>query len=210
MSAPKKKILGPIEIVSFLAAIIIIGYITLKSNGGKVYERAESTEITNNPTGEGQTYSGRRANTQREDQKVEDILRQISDQFGEDKVVRSVPNDKSSQPSMSKDELNYINQVRNKKKEDARTDEEIDWFSILKASHKTYSKVKNVFEDAGIDIGDAERGVSTALVNEAAERTIYRKLEEYFDIPPEKTKDFAQKGQQKISDWARFVDENKE
>lgn len=209
MSVPKKKIIGPIELVTLLVAIIIIAYVTLKSGGGKVYEKTESTQITNNPTGEGQEYTGKRPNQEQEDQKVEEILRQISDQFGKDKVVRSETQEEAAK-QMSPDELRYINEVRRQKKEETPAGQTIDWFKILKASHQTYSKVKDVFQDAGIDISEAERGISTAIVNEAAERTIYNRIEQYFDIPPEKTKAFARKGQQKVSDWARFVDENQE
>jgi hypothetical protein len=209
MTLPKKKILGPIEIVTLLGLIILIGYITLKSGGGKVYERSESTQITNNPTGEGLEYSGRRPNKDLENQKVEDILRQISDQFGKENVVRTEVTE-SNTPQMSADELRYINDVRRQTEEETPPGKDINWFQILKASHKTYSKVKDVFQDAGIDISEAERGITSTLVNEAAERTIYNKMEEYFNIPADKTEAFARSGQRKISDWARFVDESKE
>lgn len=202
----KKKILGPIEIISLLAAIMLIAYITFKAGGGKLTERTETVQITDNPQFEDNHTQIRKYHDPKQEESVEEILRKISDQFGKDKVVRS---DETilENSDVSEDEMKFLKNVKRDKQTQAR-DDTIDWFAVINSSRKTYSKVKSVFESAGVDLSNAEIGIASALVNEAAERTVYSKMESVFGIPEEKAKNFAKKGQNAVSDWARFVNNN--
>lgn len=207
MSEPKKKIVGPLELTVFIGVLILLAYIVLKSGGGSIIERTETVEIVNdnNRIGKAQNENYR---SQDKDAGVEEILRQIEDQYSG--TPGTTPSSDKSVPSakMSKDERQYLESVKEEKEKKAR-DEGVDWFSVLRASHKTYKNVKSVFEKAGIDVQAAEN-VTSELANEAVARSFYSNLEKTFQIPEEEARAFAGKGQKALSDWARFVEEKDE
>jgi hypothetical protein len=47
------------------------------------------------------------------------------------------------------------------------------------------------------------------LKNELVANMVYSKIEELFQIPEEKARAFGETGKKAMSDWAKFVDENK-
>ena len=200
MSIKKKKIFGPLEITIFIAAIGLLAYIGLKSGGGSIIEKTESLEITNNPKGSAEPKI--RKDQPSEDESVEAVLRQISDQFsGETGDYQEQK--KKEKEVMSADERAFLEEVKEKNPD---KDSTTDWFSILRASHKTYTKVKSAFESAGIDVKAAEN-LTSSLANEVAAKAVYSKLEETFGIPEKEAKAFAEKGEKALSDWAWFVEE---
>ena len=200
----KKKIFGPIEIFAFLATVGILGYIALKGGGGSILERTETVEITDNPNFVGGEKKAKKSRNE-DEESVEMILGQIADQYSSGKSTQSTPK-QLEKAGMSKDELEYLEEVKQKKKVE-ESDDSIDWFSVLRTSHKTYSNVKSAFEKAGINVESVEGNVASKLANEVAARSFYNKLEEMFDIPSEDARAFAEKGEKAVSDWARFVEE---
>jgi len=200
----KKKIFGPIEIFAFLATVGILAYIVLKGGGGSILERTETVEITDNPNFVGSEKKAKEYRAD-EEESVEMILEQIADQYSNDTPAQSTQKQLKN-AGMSKDELKYLEEVKQKKKVEKK-DDSLDWFSILRTSHKTYSNVKSAFEKAGINVESVEGNVASKLVDEVAARSFYNKLEEMFDIPSEDARAFAEKGEKAVSDWARFVEE---
>ncbi|MFT5386308.1 MAG: hypothetical protein ACI8VT_002853 [Saprospiraceae bacterium] len=204
MIEKKKKIFGPLEISLFIGAMLLLAYIGLKSGGGNVMEKTETVEITDNPMQSGGEERAKRKFSEKEDESVEMILQQIVDQFSKGETDFQGQK-KSEKIVMSEDEKAFLEEVKERKEPEVKNDS-VDWFSILRASHQTYTNVKSVFEDAGIDVSAAEN-VTSALANEAAANVFSAKMKEMFDIPEKDTKAFAKKGEKALSDWARFVEE---
>lgn len=204
MSENKKKIFGPLEIFTVLLVIALLAYMAMKNGGISIMERTETVEILDKPNNENRQPRKYRPT---EEEHVDNILRQIADQYaGKPSQTNTQVRKEAIKKEMSPDEMAYLESVKQKEQKKSKQ-ESIDWFTVLSTSHKTYKRVKSVFEKAGIDVGQAEANVGAKLVDEVAARTFYSKMEELFDIPEEEARAFAGKGEKALSDWARFVDE---
>ena len=201
------KILGPVELVVLIVALLLIAYILLKNQGGSVYEKSETIQIIDNPQMEGGERQVRNYEM-REEERVEVILQQLSEDFTEENNS-SVKERINIDNAISDDELNYLEEVKQKHKEEEAFISPSDWLSILQASHKTYSKLKSVFEEAdSANKKVKEDNVSNLLENAIVAKNIYSKIEELFNIPEEDARAFAKQGKKAISDWAEFVEQN--
>ncbi len=204
-----RKIIGPVELVILLIALLLIAYILLKSTGGSVFEQAEEIQIVDNPvSGEGKKQV-RNYEMQNED-RVEVILQQLSENYTDEK--NTMPKDEINyDKTISEDELNYFEEVKEKHAKKDTSKNPSDWLTILQASHKTYSKIKSVFENAD-NSGKAvkEDNVSKMLENAIIANNIYSKIEELFQISEEDAKAFAEKGKNAVSDWAEFIEQNQQ
>ncbi len=208
MENKKKKLFGPIELFAFIATVGVLGFLAFKGGGGSIMERTEHVEITDNP----RTVGGpkkKREYYPTDDESVEMILQQIADQYGNGSTSSWKTQKKLKEAGMTEDEVEFLEEVKEQKKTE-NPSKSVDWFAVLRSSHKTYSKVKSVFEKAGIDVEKAGGDVTSKLANEVAARTFYSKMEEMFDISKEDSKAFAKKGEQALSDWARFVEEKRQ
>lgn len=208
MTEKKKKIIGPLELITLLLAIGLIGYIVLQNGGIGMMEKTEHIEIIDNPR-QGETKKRVRKYEYKEDSEdVEAVLRQIANQYAGERINRKTEK-KLEDAGMSKGEVNFLKGVQAKKRERPEMDS-VDWLAVFNASRKTYAKVKSVFENAGIDVEETEDKVTSKIVNDVTANVFYSKLEEVFNISEADAKAFAQKGERALSDWARFVEENKE
>ena len=63
---------------------------------------------------------------------------------------------------LSNDEAKYLKEVQSEHDFDATVQNVKDWYSILKASHNTYSKVKSILQDVSGD-STTEENVNTML-----------------------------------------------
>jgi len=110
----------------------------------------------------------------------------------------------------SKDEVDYLKNRYDGKEMPTRNS--TDWLDVLTKSHRTYTQVKDVFEDLGIDskkilnVDNASKVLSNPLVAES----VYKKMEREFGIPKEYSEDFAKKNATNLEDWAKFVEEKME
>lgn len=196
------------EIGAFVITVIVLGYIGLKKGDGSMFQRIENVQIIDNAKEEGGEKQIREYDASKDEENVEDILAQIANQhasgvstYKEERQLEKV--------GMSEDELRYLDEVKRKNQKNKSTNS-ADWFSILRGAHKTYSSVKTAFEEAGIEVDLVDDDVSSALVNEVAARTFSAKMNDLFGIPEEETRAFAKKGEKALSDWARFVEEQKQ
>ena len=203
----KKKLISPVELVILIVALSLIAYILLKNSGGNLYERSETIQIVDNPSAEGEEKQVRNYEMREED-RVEVILQELSEQYTEENNTTSKDRINYDQ-TLSDDELKYLDEVKEKHKEEEEFISPSDWLTILKASHKTYKSIKSVFEDADSS-GKAvkEDNVSNMLDNAIVAKNIYSKIEELFQIPEEDAKAFAEQGKKAMSDWAEFVEQN--
>jgi len=203
---PKRKIIGPLELGVLVIALGLIAYILLKSSGGNVYERSEKTQIVDNPSVEERKKQIRNYEMQ-DDDRVEVILQQLSEHYTDNTPapVESINEEKA----ISEDEMNFFEDVKKRKAQDTNTISPSDWLAILQTSHKTYKKIKSVFEDADASGKPVkEDNVSRLLQNELVANTVYSRIEELFGIPEAEVKNFADQGKKAVSDWAEFVEEN--
>lgn len=207
MSGEKKKILGPFEIITFLLAIAIIAYIVFQQDGIDIMERTEQIEIVDNPGYASEKKKVRKYENPQSEENIEAVLRQIANEYTT-KDVNPEAEKKLEKAGMSKGEVNYLRGLK-ERKTTMKEEESIDWLAVFNASRKTYAKVKSVFEKAGIEIEETEDKVVSGLINEVAAKTFYTKIEETFNISEAEARAFAQKGERTLSDWARFMEENK-
>ena len=203
----KKKLISPVELVILIVALLLIAYIILKNNGGNVYERSETIQIIDNPSAEGEERQVRNYEMLEED-RVEVILQQLSEQYTDKN--NTTPRDRINyDQTLSVDELNYLDEVKERHEQKEEFISPSDWLSILQASHKTYNTIKSVFEDADFSGKEVkEDNVSNMLENAIVAKNIYSKIEELFRIPEEDVKAFAEQGKKAMSDWAEFVEQN--
>jgi len=204
----KRKIIGPIEMVVLAIALGLIAYILLKSSGGNVYESAENIQIVDNPDEKGRGGQVRNYEMQNED-RVEVILQQLSENYVDEK--NAIPKERLNPDKLiPEDEMVYLEEVKKKHKEEETSISPSDWFTILQASHKTYNKIKTVFEDADSSGKPVEGdNVSNMLENAIVAKSVYSKIEELFNIPEEDAKAFGEQGKKAVSDWAEFIEQNK-
>jgi len=203
----KRKIIGPIEMVVLAIALGLIAYILLKSSGGNVYESTENIQIVDNPDEKGRGGQIRNYEMQDED-RVEVILQQLSENYVDENNAISKER-LNPDKLIPEDEMAYLEEVKKKHKEEETSISPSDWFAILQTSHKTYNKIKTVFEDADSSGKPVEGdNVSNMLENAIVAKSVYSKIEELFNIPEEDAKAFAEQGKKAVSDWAEFIEQN--
>ena len=203
----KRKIISPVELTILIVALLFIAYIVLKNTGGSVYERSETIQIIDNPSVEGEERQVRNYEM-REEERIEVILQQLSEQYTEEN--NTTPRDRINyDQTLSEDELNYLDEVKERHKQEEQFISPSDWLSILQTSHKTYNKIKSVFEDADTSGKEVkENNVSNMLDNAIIAKNVYSKIEALFQIPEDDAKAFAEQGKKAMSDWAWFVEQN--
>lgn len=83
-----------------------------------------------------------------------------------------------------------------------------DWLTRLSKSYTTYTQVKSVFEDLGIDPSTVLNvdNASKVLANPVLSKAVYQKLEKEFGIPAEQSAAFAEKNKHNLEGWAEFVE----
>ena len=85
-----------------------------------------------------------------------------------------------------------------------------DWFTTLKSAHDTYQKLQSVFSEAsGQAPNEIEKeGLESIWENAADAEAIFSQLRKTFNISEAQSREFARRGQQTLSDWAQFIEEN--
>jgi len=108
----------------------------------------------------------------------------------------------------SQDEVDYLKNRYEGKENPPRST--TDWFSLLSTSYTTYTKVKTVFNDLGIDADEVinVENASRVLSNPVVAASVYEKIEREFGIPAEKSAAFAEKNRSNLEGWTKFVEEN--
>jgi len=200
MTDQKRKLLGPFEWFSLIIALGIIAYIILPKFGIHMVEQTESVEIIENP---GHSRNAKQVGHDNRDlrnseQEVDYMLRKVAEQFSDGKEhVRDIN-------GLSKDETNYLNDVKKKYSYRDEIDSARDWFTVLKKSHDTYSKVKSIFGD-----DNRSTNFSSKIKDTEKAESIYDQLSNRFKISKEKAASFAEESKNDLSDWVEFVEENR-
>lgn len=195
-----KKLITPTELFFLMVAILIMIYVFMSKNDINFTKKTETVEIVKNPntnktrsTEERKKASAKRAAEKKiKDKEVEAMLDKLkkNNLYGEEGTTK------------------FAKEV--KKNQSSSKDDSSDIFSTIKASHKTYTKVKELFTPEGEEPTSTLEDVGALLKNETVRNTVFKRLEDAFEIPEEESEAFAKKGKKALSDWAKFVEEHKE
>lgn len=206
----KRKVMRPFEWGLLIICGVIALLAVLHEMGIKMVSRAETTEIVQRPTERQQNAKPvRYVDTERE-KEVDAVLRDIAKEFSEEsKGKKRVSKKDLREKGLDKEEAGYYNKVKKENRENTSVE---DWYNVLKASYKTYNNVRSIFD--GVD-GDENTNLDKSTIrdiidNPLLSNTIYKQIEEKFNIPAEQSKAFAEKGKKSLDDWAAFVESNKE
>jgi len=192
----EKKLITPTEIFFLMVSILIMVYVFMSKNDINITKKTETVEIIENPDSDGlrsaekreKAKAKRAAEKRTKDKEVEAMLEHLK----KNKLFEEEPTAKFAKESPpSNEDSNNL-------------------FSSLKASHKTYTKVKELFTPEGAEPTSTIEDVGALLKNETVRNAVFKRLEDAFEIPEEESEAFAKKGKKALSDWAKFVEENKE
>lgn len=208
--APKRRsLLGPLEMVMLIVGLGIIAYVTFQSGGGKVMERSETIKILDKPNG---SKEKARRYEAADEESVEALLQNMAEQFSEEEKGKSqvsTPPKKETSAIISADEKKYYEDVREKSSFSEQLETAKDWYQILSASQKTYSKVRSILSET---TRQPEEKINTSNVSKELQTPevssdFYQKLSENFQIDQSDLEAFGRTGKRALSDWAEFVEE---
>lgn len=208
MSEPK-KIMGGLEKLVLLAAILIIGYIGLRGGGVSMVERTESVKIIDKPHAgwkkdNKRTYS---KSKKEKEVRVEAMLAEFAAQFSDGEV--SAKGDAWSNIDMSREELQYYqNAPQWNPAPDSEAQQTSEWFSKLKTSYEIYSTLKSILSRATGKTADeiTSDDLDHLLRNKSDATQVFSEIQQYFEISQQDIEYFAQSGKKAISDWAVFIE----
>ncbi len=205
----KRKLLGPIEWTMFILAICILGYIVLQKGGIHVVERSETIEIVDNPSTTDFRQKSRPYREGKTDESVEAVLKELAVQFSEKEEAHSETTQKMAEEGMSRDEVKYYKDVKEKYEAFDKIKDAKDWFKVLKSANDTYRKLQSTFGKAAGQSPEAvaSTDVESVLRNANSAKNVYANLKKYFGISEEEAQAFAERGKRTLSDWAQFVEE---
>ncbi|MEL6926741.1 MAG: hypothetical protein AAFO94_22060, partial [Bacteroidota bacterium] len=195
-SPSSKKILGPFEKLMLIGALALLVYLAFHRGGFKVAERTEEVTITDNPHDnewQQKKRSYQSAAAEETDTSVDAVLAELADQYARGQEGSTLSRNAGPGGQLSKEEAEYIEDIKDKYTLDETVRNAKDWFAVLKASHSTYSKVKSLFE--GLDTSATEKEEVGAILEDAEQsRQLYYKLQDWFNIPKEDIDAFAKSG----------------
>ena len=188
-----------------LLAVGILAYLAFQKGGFKLSEKSEEVIIIDNPHLSEQHQKIRTHKPKEDPRSDELILAEMADQFSK---PDSPSKEQLKNLGLDEDEAEYYSEVQARHEFDQAVKNVKDWFQILKSSHETYGKVKNIFE--GIDSNAVKKEKLDQVMSDDSDADeVYSKMKELFGISSDDVKAFAAKGQKALSDWADFVEEQK-
>ncbi|MFK7934388.1 MAG: hypothetical protein AB8G22_12825 [Saprospiraceae bacterium] len=211
-TAPKKKrLMRPYEKFLAIVSVLILVYFVLESMGIHIVQHeGTNTEVVN----PGANYHGSKEvyHDAEIDAKVNAKLEEMAREFSAETQGRArVHKQDLLGKGLSEDEAEYYENVKERSKFSEQVESAKDWYNVLRASQKTYSKVRNVF--AGTDSGEEEittDDISTMLNNETLRTVVFEKIQDQFSIPKSEAAEFANQGKRELNEWADFVEKNRQ
>jgi len=200
----KRKLLGPIEIVSLIIGLGIIAYLGFK-NGG-VMTRTENVVVHEKPRDVQSKPSPFKE--QSRDQSVEAMLHELADHFS-DTSQRSKKTAKKATKTIPKDEAKFYEKVKQKESLSDKVKSTADWLRVLRTSQKTYSKVRSILGETARKAPNSVNSdnISQNLKSDSSQEAFFRNLSESFNISEKDIKAFSNTGKNAISDWAEYIQE---
>jgi hypothetical protein len=204
----KKPFFGMPEIIMLFFGLSILAYILFQKGGGYVVKRSESIQILDQPNGPKEKA---RKYEPGHEESVEAVLRNMAEQFSEEETNPKSTDDKATKKidqQLSNDEKKYYEDLRQKNSIQDKIESAKDWYRILSASQKTYSKVREILGEAAHRPSENIDGenISQDLKNKEVSDEFYQRLSKTFNIAPEDLEAFGRSGKRALSDWASFVE----
>ncbi len=203
-----KKVMKPIEWVFLILCVLILVYVGLESVGIHLVDRTEETEWVENPSGP-EVYTPPREDEEM-NANVDATLQTIARRFHNDEAQdRRSSKRELQQEGLSPEAARYMEGVQ----ERAEDREGTNWLETIRTSYETYQSVRSLFNTLSGQEEETElpaETVGSLLENPVIADQIYSSIERNFSISEEQSRAFAKQGKKALSDWATFVDENKE
>ncbi|MEL6863446.1 MAG: hypothetical protein AAFP19_03460 [Bacteroidota bacterium] len=206
----EKSFFRSFEGIILIGAIGLLAYVLLSDGGCGIVERSEEVKMIERASGS--DYELPPDYVDRDEAEKEARVEAMLEEFNRDMVRQENFENRPSSTQkwgLSKAEKDYYAQLKDRYDSDDQMQEAIDWMSLLKSSHQTYSKVRSIFQEAaqasGIQLRDAQ--VDEALEEEAAAQLAFRRLSDWYRISEEDIRQFAQEGEKSVGDWADFIRE---
>ncbi len=202
MPEQEKKILSKFEWFLLSVALGLLAVVLLQNQGIHAVETVEHTEISN-----AQEVSRKEAIRKKERSKeLNELVSYFSENRAKAKKEGKAVGFNWSSLKIAKDEENYL---KNKYGQAVEESPSSDWLSTITESYKTYKSVKTTFEELGIDASKIinPENAAKALSNPVIANSVFKKMEDDFGIPAERSRAFAEKNQQHLEKWASFVEE---
>ncbi|NJK82967.1 MAG: hypothetical protein HC912_03265 [Saprospiraceae bacterium] len=141
------------------------------------------------------------------DQQVEATLKDIAQQFADDKN-RKVQISDIEKRGVSKDEAKFFHHLRQTQGIEQTTEEQ--WLSMIEKSSATYQQLKTIFAQTTKQPSLVnEEMIANVLNNATIKQQVFKNIEQTFGISSIALEAFATRGSRTLSDWAIFIDQNK-
>ncbi len=199
----KKRIVLPIEWLMLFIVFLLIGYLLLQGLRNSDTNRTEEVTWLDRSNGPSEPTVKRSVS----DQQVEMTLKDIAQQFADDKNRRVQVSDLQKR-GVSEDEAKFFHYLRQTQGTETTTEEQ--WLSIIEKSRATYQQLRTIFSRVeGSDIATVnEETIEGILNNSNVKQQVFKNIEQNFGIPVIALEAFAARGSKKLSDWAVFVNQN--
>jgi len=198
----RKKILGPLEVITFLAGIGLVLFITVRNGGCQILQRTESTELINNP-GSNDWQETRRPYKPERKESVDKTLSQIAEQFSANQPTYRSDLQKKG---ISEEEISFYDQLKNKY--GSQVSNAKSWYQILKTAQSTYQQMDRIFSSVSGQPAETLRpdDLQQLFDDPRQAATLLRQFQEAFDVSPASVEQFARQGSHRLSEWARFFE----
>lgn len=187
------KIIKPYEIALFVIAMLMIGYVITNKYGCFLATKSEKMEWTDGSSHDKLKRPKTNSEGTHLERETEETVRELSELFA-NTSSKTKTEGSIKRLGLTEDEEKYYKKLRSDYGFEKEVKQAQDWFSVLKTAGKTYQTMQDIFQ-----VEKPEKGTD-----------FYLELESQFGIPSALSKEFARQGKQKVSDWALFVEENKE
>jgi cytoskeletal protein RodZ len=200
----KKRIIRPIEWLMLLIVLLLISYLLLQGLRNSDTNRTEEVTWLDRSNGLSEPTVKRSVS----DQQVETALKDIAQQFADDKNRRVQVSDLQKR-GVSEDEAKFFHHLRQTQGTEQTTEEQ--WLNIIAKSRATYQQLRTIFAQAKGNRTETvdEETIASILNNSKIKQQVFKNIEQNFGVPVIALEAFAARGSRKLGDWAVFVDQNK-
>lgn len=205
----KRRLIKPFELVLLVVVVLVILVLGLKKLGVDLVQHSESLSFLDRPSGPEKPLSPRRNADQLA--KEEAVIEKIAAQFTQD------ANDKTytkvgvlEAKGLSADEARFYSDLQQREQDKNLTPTQ--WLNRVKYSFRTYRQLRSIFDqfDEATDGVVSNTAMRSMLGDMELSQQIFRQIEELFGVPAARLQVFASRGSTSLSDWATFIEQNRD
>ncbi len=201
----RRKLIRPYELLLLIFALLLIVYFVLQSLGVDSMKRSEEVSFLDRSNGPSEPIR----RDSRYDESTDAVVKELAERFA-DSDERMTNTKALREKGLSEEEAKFYKNVKQSKSDDNLSAAE--WVGILQGSLKTYNTLKAIFDEAdGVENKEVnEQTIEFVFSNPTIKTTVFNEIEQHFGIPNSTLNAFAARGSRALSDWATFVDQNKQ